>query len=86
MTSSDQSNASHSELRNCVNQMLQGCDVGQDVVFIKLQNIGVSSVSNMTYLEKADLKDVLKHIHIRKFLKQIHGLPKESAAAGMFRL
>ena len=86
MTSSDRSSASHSELRNCVNQMLQGCDVSQDVVFTRLQEIGVNSVSDLTYLEEADLKDVLKPIHIRKLLKQIHELPKESAAAGMFCL
>jgi len=56
-------------------------------VFTKLQDIGVNSVGDLTYLEEeADLKDVLKPIHIRKFLKQIHGLPKESASAGMFCL
>lgn len=76
-TPDDQSCVPHSELKHFVDQMFKDSDVNHEAVFLKLQDLGVNSVNDLTFLEEPDLKDVLKPIQIRKFLKNVQEQKKE---------
>ena len=72
MPSASQSSVRTSQTSNDLRNLIEKSLVSDhEAVIKKLHGVGVDCVQDLRFLEESDLKDIFKHMQIRKFLRNI---------------